>query len=325
MRVGPLAYVISGFRAMRGRRTRVSLTLDDEPPLRRRTRTVVVGNSGTLLGGLVLMPRAAIDDGVLDVVNIAPSTLVGWLAVAVRVITRRRRGHERVEHWQAKSIVIESDAPQPSQLDGDPIGEAAELADPGRPGEPGDAGARCPPTRTPPTRADAARAHRLRDRHRGGRPGAPDPAGDRGDEPGRRVLHHRQGRGEGRPGPAAHRAAGPARHPAAPGGERAATRSATGRPARPATPAAVADWQDRREAELPADDRRGAGRRRRRRLPGLGRPGALRRHAAHPGPDRRPWRRSAFDVVSVPGHQQRAGAGRAAPGGAEPDRAARSR
>jgi diacylglycerol kinase (ATP) len=127
VRVGPLAYVISGFRAMRGRRTRVTLTLDDQPPLRRRTRTVVVGNSGTLLGGLVLMPKAAIDDGVLDVVNIAPSTLVGWLAVALRVITRRHRGHERVQHWQARWIVIESDIPQPSQLDGDPVGEASKL------------------------------------------------------------------------------------------------------------------------------------------------------------------------------------------------------
>ena len=56
-RVGPLAYVISGLRAMRGRRTRVALTFDDGPPLRGQTRTVVVGNSGTLLGGLVLMPR----------------------------------------------------------------------------------------------------------------------------------------------------------------------------------------------------------------------------------------------------------------------------
>ena len=48
VRVGPLAYVLSGFRAMRGRRTRVTLNLDDEQPLRRRTRTVLVGNSGTL-------------------------------------------------------------------------------------------------------------------------------------------------------------------------------------------------------------------------------------------------------------------------------------
>jgi diacylglycerol kinase (ATP) len=127
VRVGPLAYVISGLRAMRGRRVRVTLALDDGPPMRRRTRTVVVGNSGTLLGGLVLMPTATIDDGVLDVVSLAPSTVAGWLAVALRVITRRRRGHERVEHWQARSIVIRAEAPQPSQLDGDPVGDAQEL------------------------------------------------------------------------------------------------------------------------------------------------------------------------------------------------------
>jgi diacylglycerol kinase (ATP) len=127
VRVGPLAYVISGLRAMRGRRTRISLTLDDGPPLRRRTRTVLVGNSGTLLGGLVLMPAATVDDGVLDVVNIAPKGVAGWVAVAARVITQRRRGHERVEHWQASSIVIAADAPQPSQLDGDPIGDTSEL------------------------------------------------------------------------------------------------------------------------------------------------------------------------------------------------------
>jgi YegS/Rv2252/BmrU family lipid kinase len=128
VRVGPLAYVISGLRAMRGRRTRVTLSFDDGPPQRRRIRTVVVGNSGTLLGGLVLMPRATIDDGVLDVVSIAPNSFAGWIAVAWRVITKQRRGHQRVEHWQAKSIVIRADVPQPSQLDGDPIGDAQELS-----------------------------------------------------------------------------------------------------------------------------------------------------------------------------------------------------
>jgi YegS/Rv2252/BmrU family lipid kinase len=127
VKVGPLAYVISGLRAMRGRRIRVTLTIDDGPPLRRRTRTVLVGNSGTLLGGLVLMPKALLDDGILDVVSIAPKGLVGWIAVAGRVITRRPRGHERLEHWQARSIRIQTDVPQPSQLDGDPVGDVQEL------------------------------------------------------------------------------------------------------------------------------------------------------------------------------------------------------
>jgi len=128
VKVGPLAYVISGLRAMRGRRMRVTLTLDDGPPMRRRTRTVLVGNSGTLLGGLVLMPRATIDDGVLDVVSLAPGTVAGWIAVALRVITRRPRGDERVEHWQARSIVIKAETPQPCQIDGDPVRTAQELS-----------------------------------------------------------------------------------------------------------------------------------------------------------------------------------------------------
>jgi diacylglycerol kinase (ATP) len=126
-RVGPLAYVVSGLRAMRGSRTRVTLTFDDGEPLRRRTRTVLVGNSGTLLGGLVLMPAATVDDGLLDIVNISPSGFAGWVAVAARVASRKRRGHQRVEHWQAGTIVIEADEPQPSQIDGDPIGDVAEL------------------------------------------------------------------------------------------------------------------------------------------------------------------------------------------------------
>ena len=127
MKVGPLAYVISGLRALRGRSMRVSLTLDEGPPMRRRTRTVLVGNSGTLLGGLVLMPKALLDDGILDVVSIAPNSIAGWIAVLGRVLSKRSRGHERVEHWQARSIVIQNDSPQPTQLDGDPVGDAREL------------------------------------------------------------------------------------------------------------------------------------------------------------------------------------------------------
>lgn len=127
VRVGPLAYVISGLRALRGKRTRLLLRVDGGPPLRRRSRTVVIGNCGALLGGLVLLPAATIDDGLLDVVNLAPKGIAGWTAVAARVITRTRRGHRRVEHWQARELVVEAEQPQPSQLDGDPIGDVCTL------------------------------------------------------------------------------------------------------------------------------------------------------------------------------------------------------
>lgn len=127
-KVGRLAYVISGFRAMRGRRARVELTLDGGEPLRRSSRTVVVGNTGTLPAGLVLMPDATVDDGLLDVVNLSPKGFPGWVAVAVRVATRRRRGHDRVEHWQVRTVEIVTDQLQAAQIDGDPVGEVTRLA-----------------------------------------------------------------------------------------------------------------------------------------------------------------------------------------------------
>ena len=133
-KVGPIAYTVSGVQHLKGRQARVRLAFDDEPEVHRRVRTVVIGNCGKLLGGLVLMPDAEIDDGVLDVVSIAPQGFVGWVAVAGRVITRQRRGHRRVEHWRARAIAIAADRSEPAQLDGDPIGEVRTLrvrVDPG--------------------------------------------------------------------------------------------------------------------------------------------------------------------------------------------------
>lgn len=126
-RVGPLAYVISGFRSMRGRRARVAIAVDGGDPVRRSTRMVLVGNTGTLGGGLALMPDATVDDGVLDVVSLAPKGLLGWVAVATRVVTRNHRGSRRIEHWQVHDVVVTSDVPQPAQIDGDLIGDVREL------------------------------------------------------------------------------------------------------------------------------------------------------------------------------------------------------
>lgn len=126
-RVGPLAYFISGIRALQGAQVRITLSVDDQPQLRRRVRTVVVGNCGRLLAGLVLMPAAKVDDGLLDVVTIAPKGIIGWVAVAARVLTRRRSGHPIVEHWQASTVTITAEVPQQAQLDGDPVGEARLL------------------------------------------------------------------------------------------------------------------------------------------------------------------------------------------------------
>ncbi|MGH3849372.1 MAG: diacylglycerol/lipid kinase family protein, partial [Pseudonocardiaceae bacterium] len=126
-RVGPLAYFISGTRALKGPQVRIALTMDGQPEMHRRVRTVVVGNCGRLLAGLVLMPAAKLDDGLLDVVTIAPKGIIGWLAVAAQVLTRRRSGHPIIEHRQGHTITIASEGPQQVQFDGDSVGNAQIL------------------------------------------------------------------------------------------------------------------------------------------------------------------------------------------------------
>ena len=126
--VGPLAYTFSAAKNLRGPQFKVSIKIDDDAEFSRRTRTVVIGNCGKLTGGLVLMPEAQVDDGWLDAVILSPAGVVGWVAVAGRLISKKRKGHKRVDHHRLKSAAIRSDRPQEVQIDGDTIGQARALS-----------------------------------------------------------------------------------------------------------------------------------------------------------------------------------------------------
>ena len=118
--LGAVAYVLSGFKHLRRRATCFRLHLDD----RRIDRTgqgVLVGNLGRLQGGLPVMPDARPDDGLLDVAVLQTRTVADWLALAVRVLLRRRRKDPQLEAFQARRVEIDCDRPQPVERDGDPL------------------------------------------------------------------------------------------------------------------------------------------------------------------------------------------------------------
>lgn len=58
---------------------------------------------------------------------LSPKGVVGWTAVAARVVSRRRKGHGIVDHHTGTEIRIRLDRPQEIQLDGDIIGTARNL------------------------------------------------------------------------------------------------------------------------------------------------------------------------------------------------------
>ncbi len=120
-RAGWLAYAAAGTRHALGRRTAFELRLDGAAPLTRRARAVVVGNAGLLPGGFTLLPGARLDDGLLDVGILAPSSPLGWARVAYRIMASSGREDMRLDRHQARHVEIHAASELPRQADGEVI------------------------------------------------------------------------------------------------------------------------------------------------------------------------------------------------------------
>ncbi len=132
-RLGWAAYVVSGLRHLGARPVRASLRADGGPVLRRRVSSVLIGNVGALQGGVVLLPGAEPDDGVLDLLVLTARGLAGWAALATDVLLRRRRT-SHLARIGFRELHVRLDRPQLWELDGEVIGCTRELRVTVRPG-----------------------------------------------------------------------------------------------------------------------------------------------------------------------------------------------
>jgi YegS/Rv2252/BmrU family lipid kinase len=121
---GWLAYAAAGAWHAHGRHTAFAISLDGTL-LEISARSVVVGNAGLLPGGFTLLPAARLDDGLLDVGILAPSSPLGWGVVGYRVLTASRRDDRRLARYRARRVEIHADRDLPRQVDG-------EVIEPGR-------------------------------------------------------------------------------------------------------------------------------------------------------------------------------------------------
>lgn len=142
-RVGWLAYIQPIIAAIRDKeRVRVRYTIDDGPELSMTVHTVMVGNCGTLPGNVLLLPEAAIDDGVFDIVALRPKGFFGWVQIWTRIfwengvlhrssVGRKLAGMTRevraLRYIKAATIRARLDHPEGFELDGDDYGEAIAL------------------------------------------------------------------------------------------------------------------------------------------------------------------------------------------------------
>ena len=88
---------------------------------------VLIGNVGGIPPNIDLIPGAAYDDGLLDVMVASPRRLRDWLKIIGRMIIRRQRKDDALELHRGKRVEVVLKKPETYQLDGDVEGEFTRL------------------------------------------------------------------------------------------------------------------------------------------------------------------------------------------------------
>ena len=125
-KAGWAAYVASGGKHLTDDPFALDLVVDGRTAAAGQARTVVVGNCGELTGGMVLLPDAEVDDGLLDVATVSPESLTEWIGVASRVLTKRGDGPS-LQRDRGRDLTVRVDPPQLCEVDGDVLTEAGRL------------------------------------------------------------------------------------------------------------------------------------------------------------------------------------------------------
>lgn len=137
-RIGWLAYFLAATRHFTATRMRASVSVDGSDPVMGSMRTVLVANCGRLPGGVVLIPDARINDGMLDITTLdARAGVAGWAELFGEVVLQganlsspnRPEGWRvgRIDHARGTAVTIELEAPQPIQADGESLGRAVAI------------------------------------------------------------------------------------------------------------------------------------------------------------------------------------------------------
>ncbi|GAB3602723.1 diacylglycerol/lipid kinase family protein [Microbacterium aureliae] len=135
-KAGWLAYVEAMGRAVSASEVvDVTLTLDDGEPQRISAHTLLIGNCGTLQGGVALLPDALFDDGRLDLLVVSADSPAQWLETlktfvwdnGVRklfVQDASTVSSDTALHLSGERARVELPSPTLFEIDGEEVGDA---------------------------------------------------------------------------------------------------------------------------------------------------------------------------------------------------------
>jgi len=121
-RYGIMAYSIGALKALSGSEpAHYRLTLDGQS-YEAQGFTCLVDNAGNIGFAGLGLKSIQVDDGLLDVIIVRDARIRSWIAVGTG-LSGAKLDPEYILHWQAREITIETDPPQPVQMDGELAGE----------------------------------------------------------------------------------------------------------------------------------------------------------------------------------------------------------
>ena len=121
-RVGWAAYGEAGVRHLFNGPRWARFSIDGGPWSTRQVRSIMVCNCGELTAGLVLVPSARLDDGLLDLVVMSPRSMVGWIGMAAKVVFRHRHELPVIDYFSGRTVRVEFHEPIEAEVDGDLLG-----------------------------------------------------------------------------------------------------------------------------------------------------------------------------------------------------------
>ena len=140
-KAGWLAYVKAIVAVVKDNNSlRFRYRLDDEQIRSVRAHTIMIGNCGSLPANILLMPDAAVDDGVFDVLILKPDGILGWVQILTKVfwengvLRRTRIGSklatkdvDALHYTTGKTLSLRLQRAEEIELDGDGFGSAVAL------------------------------------------------------------------------------------------------------------------------------------------------------------------------------------------------------
>lgn len=136
-KIGWLAYVRAIVIALRDKnQLRLRYTFDDGEKKSLRAHTVIIGNCGSLQANVLLLPDAAVDDGLFDVLLLRPEGFISWTQVLGKIVWEngvlartplgrkfRTKEIDALNYVKAEQMTMTLSHPEKIELDGDEFGE----------------------------------------------------------------------------------------------------------------------------------------------------------------------------------------------------------